>query len=308
MFIHVHPWLIYNLVMAKRASKFKLYRDCAITFFKILLRKMNTEQTLDIAAALAFHTLFSLLPLFILAMLIVHFISSYHGGDHALTAQVRDFLFSQFKLDTLPDSNLNLRGLIDEQVKHARVVFRSPITGVVGFVLLLYSASKIMLVMERSFNRIYGGVSPRSWYRRLMLYWSVLLLGPLLGAAWLLISHRILAMASGTFIRAPLVIAAEFAISWLLILLLYKVIPRAKVQMKPALVGSFFAALTWEAAKSLFGLYIRFSLGGNNWFGALAILPLFMFWVYLLWSFTLIGLQMSFIIQNFKSLSEKPNA
>jgi membrane protein len=85
-------------------------------------------------------------------------------------------------------------------------------------------------------------------------------------------------------------------------LLLYKIIPRADVSWRTALAGSFLAATLLEIARALFGYYVRMSLTGNNWFGALAIVPLFMFWVYLLWQITLSGLQISYILQHFEAL------
>jgi membrane protein len=289
------------------SAKLKHYRDNSFLFLKLLRKRIWSGEAFDEAAALAYHTLFSLLPIFILVMLILSLVSSRREGETSLEEQVQHFLFSQFNIDTLSATtqSVKLSDMITTQIEHARKVVRHPITGAIGFVLLLYSASKIMLAMEKSFNRIYGGAAPRSWTRRITLYWSVLTLGPVLGAVSLVITNRFFALASAHPITRPITLAAGLFVSWLLLLLLYKIIPGAKVNWRPALVGSFVAAIFWECAKSFFAIYVSTTLAGNNWYGALAILPLFMFWVYLLWTFTMVGLQIAYILQHFTILKRR---
>src|SRR6185295_188734 len=72
----------------------------------------------------------------------------------------------------------------------------------------------------------------------------------------------------------------------------------------PAALGSFIAALMWELGKWGFGLYVQHSLK-NNWYGSLALLPLFMFWIYLTWSVVLIGLEITFIQQYWSLLKRR---
>ena len=66
------------------------------------------------------------------------------------------------------------------------------------------------------------------------------------------------------------------------------------------LVGAFVGALLIEAAKHLLGVYTTHALTLNKLYGSLGLIPLFMFWMYLMWMFVLFGLEVSSIIQTLR--------
>ena len=159
------------------------------------------------------------------------------------------------------------------------------------------------------------------WLRRIMLYWCVLTLGPIGVAASLSMGRAALNSASspsamtapetqprtstivtvgvktapGTLLTVANIISG-FVISWTMILLMYKVIPDTRVHWRPAAISSFFAALAWEIGKWGFGLYVSYT-AKNSVYGSLALLPLFMFWIYITWSVVLIGLELAYVQQ-----------
>ena len=103
---------------------------------------------------------------------------------------------------------------------------------------------------------------------------------------------------------SPLDILASFLFSWLLVFLLYKLIPDTRVNWKSALLGSFIAAVLWEGGKWGFGIYIRRALA-HSWYGSLALIPLFMLWIYLTWCAILLGLQSAYLHQFFPLLRRR---
>jgi membrane protein len=60
--------------------------------------------------------------------------------------------------------------------------------------------------------------------------------------------------------------------------------------------GAFFAALSWEIGKWAFGIYVQM-VAKNSVYGSLALLPLFMFWIYITWCLTLVGLKIAYVLQ-----------
>jgi membrane protein len=285
-------------------------------FLKILWQRLMVEQALDESAALAYHTLFSLLPVLVLIVLMLSIFSTHRRGEPAtgLEGQVRTFLYQQFNLEalTIKDETghpIDVTAELDKRIEHARTVIRHPLTGLIGFAVLVYGATKILLVIEKSFNRIYGGTSPRTWSRRITLYWTVLTLGPLLAAVSLAITNAFFAYAAnsslGRPLLAPMFYVASFLISLVLMVLLYKIIPGTHVNWTSALLGGAVSALIFEIGKNVFGLYVRFTVGGNNWYGTLALIPLFMFWIYLMWTFTLMGLHIAYIHQFYPRLARQ---
>ncbi len=182
--------------------------------------------------------------------------------------------------------------------------------GIVGVAILVYAALSMFVEIERSFNQIYGTRQGRAWLARLTMYWTMLTLGTvfLLASFWVgerfqsWILHQIQAEGSNA---APFLVGAlgfffTVCISTLLLLLIYTTVPNAKVKVQPALAGAFVAAILWEAGKWGFTQYLQYSTGYARFYGQVAILPIFMLWIYLTWLIALFGLQVAHLLQSFE--------
>lgn len=77
---------------------------------------------------------------------------------------------------------------------------------------------------------------------------------------------------------------------------IYSVVPNARVRLTSAISGAFVAAILWEAAKWGFAYYVK-SAGYTKLYGALALLPLFLLWIYVAWMIVLLGLFISYTLQ-----------
>jgi len=91
----------------------------------------------------------------------------------------------------------------------------------------------------------------------------------------------------------------------LLLVFLYTTIPNTRVKLRTALAGALVAAILWEAGKWGFTRYLDYSANFQRLYGQMAILPLFLLWVYLTWIIVLFGLQVAFGLQHFAILKEK---
>jgi len=76
------------------------------------------------------------------------------------------------------------------------------------------------------------------------------------------------------------------------------------VNLGPALTGAFCSAIVFEASKWGFTQYLKYSAGYSRFYGSLAVLPLFMLWVYLTWLIVLVGLQLAYSMQSFRQAVE----
>jgi membrane protein len=293
---------------------------------EVLYGEVSHTRTFSQAAALTYKTLFSLLPVIVLSLLLLSTISS-AGGGTALDATLEQFLFKQFSLDKLqitrvdssttspgpdadedqPAQKVSAQEMIAPVIKSAKDAVTRPATGLIAFAVLLYGSISLMIVIEGSFNLIYGAVKPRSWPRRIMLYWCVLTLGPIGIAASIALGRSAYAtassMASG-WVLLPVNILAGFCLSWILVFTMYKLIPDTRVNWKSAVLGSIVAATLWEVGKWGFGLYVRHVLA-HSWYGSLALIPLFMLWIYLTWCAILLGLQAAYVHQFFPLLRRR---
>lgn len=194
--------------------------------------------------------------------------------------------------------------------------------GLVAILTLLYAAMSMLVEIEHAFNEIYLAPEGRSWARRIAQYWTLLTLGPILLIASFTISHYLtdsadsIARLGGDTYAVHLkevlryVIAA--AVSSGLLLLIYVIVPNTRVQPLPAALGALVAGVLWESSKAGFTAYVGFATreveGGtnlSNLYGTVAILPLFLVWVYLSWLIILFGLQLAYSMQTYWQASAK---
>jgi membrane protein len=183
-----------------------------------------------------------------------------------------------------------------------------------GAIMLIYAALAMLVEIEVAFNQIYRVPRGRSWVRRIMQYWTLLTLGPLALIATFWVGQQFMERAQklsptvGITLGSPdgsrsvavtaIGYAVTVAISTAFFLVAYISVPNTKVKLRPALVGAVTAALLWEAGKWGFTKYLSFSDGTAKLYGALALIPLFLLWVYFTWVIVLFGLQIAYQMQH----------
>lgn len=183
--------------------------------------------------------------------------------------------------------------------------------GLVGLGVLIYGAISMLVEIERAFNGIYHAPSGRNWLKRITLYWTLITLGTIGLVATFYVQEvlttfvdQLLQQDLLSGVRGPGLRIVAYAITVListaLLLIVYTTVPNTRVAFGPALVGAFFAALVFEASKWGFTQYLKFSAGYSRFYGSLALLPLFMLWVYLTWLIVLVGLQLAYSMQSFR--------
>ena len=173
--------------------------------------------------------------------------------------------------------------------------------GWVGVMVTILSAVWLMFSIELSFNRIYRAHRGRSVMRRLVLYWFVLTATPLLVAAIPLLSS-ILDDAShvrgiGWLASIAQTLWGVFVL-WVLLFLVYMVVPAAKVRASSAMLGSFLAAAAIIALRGVLAAYFEHAFAMSKLYGSLGLVPVFMFWLYVVWVAVLGGLEISSIAQS----------
>lgn len=211
------------------------------------------------------------------------------------------------------DQGQNLRQIITDLEERVSEVSFTTI-GVVGLVLLIWAAIGLAAAVEDSFNYVYRATRGRTWTMRVVIYWTTITLGPVLIGLSLWLTGQVVGWVDemGTYLPAWVhwaldssSRAAALLATWVLLTLLYVLMPNTTVKLRPALIGALVAAILWEIAKWGFQLYFAYTMnteGGESrgysaLYGTLGLIPLFLFWVYITWLIILFGLELTYTLQ-----------
>jgi len=204
---------------------------------------------------------------------------------------------------------VNLGELIERTIERVEKKLTIGRVGPVGALLLIWTALTLLTTIERSLNRIFGARRGRGIARSLMLYWSVVTLGPIVAAAVTWATRSAAGAVGENLAAAWIVTRAWWLVSVLvgifLLALLYKLMPTAQVALRSALYGAAIAVPLWLVAKWGLGIYIRFVVAGGSLYGVLGLLPLMLFWLNTSWLIFLFGAELAFAAGNLKTIQDQ---
>jgi membrane protein len=319
--------------LSERIGRERAEVSRVVEVMRVGLRGLYRSQLPRMAAALAYRTIFAFVPVFVIAMVVfgavvsddeiewgVSQILDYtklneitvepampdEGGDGLQAGSLEGTEPADASAEVPQDEKLDawIRGLIMQ----IRQVPKTAI-GLVSGLILIYAAIGMLVEVERAFNHIFRCVVGRSWWTRITLYWTMLTLGTILLGATFVVGQRFHAwvvdaeaVSTLGWIRVNVLgFAATAAISTLLLTIAYTRIPNTRVKLRPAFIGALVGAILWEAGKFGFTQYVSFSSSYARFYGSLALIPLFMLWIYVTWIIVLFGLQVSYALQTFSS-------
>jgi membrane protein len=90
----------------------------------------------------------------------------------------------------------------------------------------------------------------------------------------------------------------SIAASWVLLFLLYALMPNTRVALRSAAIGSLVGSLLWEFAKFGFQIYVVEAVPYSAIYGSIGLIPLFLFWMYVTWVIVLFGLILTYTLQS----------
>lgn len=282
-------------------TQLKLWSHCTR-----LLRKNRSGQQ---AAALSYHTIFGLVPLAIVALLIFQLFPTYQE----LGEKVKALVYEQLHLSkieypnpeaTAEQENILLTEYLDKIVGGYFTGLHMGSVTIISAVLVIWAALALLSTIEKAFNNIWHVSRGRSFFQRVINYWALLTLGPLLLGLGVYVSTRYsgLGQLQKTLLSHLGPAVLSYIVATVCFFLLYFILPNTRVQARAAIWGAAVAALVWSFAKWGFGAcVIRFVPYGKV-YGVLGIIPLSVFWIYLSWLIILFGLQLTFTTQHLKSL------
>lgn len=254
-------------------------------FARFVWQRFRDDKCFETAGALAYTTLFALVPMAAAVFGILSIMPAFQG----VTETLRDFVFSNF----VPAAGNAVQDYIMKFVGNTR-----KLTGI-GAIVLLLSALAMLFNIEERFNRIWRVNHRRPPVSRFLMYWGALTLGPLLVLGGVTLTSY---LAAAPFIGRVdahhgiwqhLWSVLPFVVTLLGLFALYMLVPNCRVRWRQAGTGALLAAILFEIARWAFSSYVRGVPSYEQIYGQLAVIPIFLIWVYLSWVIVLLGASVS---------------
>lgn len=263
------------------SSGLKKWLDISMQIAGAAVRRFGDENCLRMAASLSYTSLLAVVPLSAIAFAMLAAFPVFEG----VREQFNSALFSNF----LPQAADSMREYFDRFVRNTAGL------SAVGIIGLALTAVLLLGTVESALNTIFRVNRSRRIGPRLLVFWAVITLGPLLLGASFSISTYVFAATAflgldvnGTFFGTvaqylPTILMAA------VLTMFYVTIPNRKVSLRAALVGAVTASVMISVLRKVFGMYVASFPTYQNIYGALSAIPIFLIWMYLSWAVVLWG-------------------
>ena len=255
---------------------------------KNIFKQFIDDRCPQIAAALAYTTLLTLIPLTVL-------IYKVYGAafvNPALSLKTQTFIFESLSPSMAKEVQ---QYLLDGAIQGGSL-------GLFGIFTLLISVIIMMYTIDTALNSIWKIHSPGYLVRRIFVYLALLIFGPLaisfsLFASTYLASLPLIVSLFGESFNHGILTWLPFVVLWMAFTILYKWVPDCQVRWSHAFVGATFAVCFFEVAKVGFTLYVSYFPSYQLLYGALAAIPLLLIWIYLTWVIVLLGAEIAYFME-----------
>lgn len=253
--------------------------------------KFYWDDCFSRASSLAYTTLFALVPV---SAIYFAMSSGFQLGDK--NEKIR-FLVEKL-LPPSSDGSELLLTLQNQVVEYLTNLANGVLElGNVSVIILVFTGIALVNTIESALNTVWRVTSDRSIATKGLLFWSVITLGSLVMTAsfyWYGAIGVSIENFLGAYVSWWINLFIPVFTMWLGFTLLYYRLPAANVALRDAALGAVFSAIAFELTKHGFAYYVSISKNYENFYGVLVSVPLFLFWLYLIWIVILFGAEVSY--------------
>ena len=245
-----------------------------------VVRRFQEDHGLQTASSLTFTTLLSLVPIITVALTLLSAFPVFQG----LSGVIQNWVFENM----VPESADIIEKYSNQFVENA-----AKLTAV-GIVFLTITSILLLMTIDDAFNNIWRVRRARPMLQRVLTYWALITLGPVLIGGSLSLSSWLMSASAGwtkdiPYAGVTLIKFSAIALTSMALALLYYAMPNRSVRAMDAIIGGVLAGLVFELTKQGFGFYIFHFPTYKLVYGAFAALPVFLMWLYISWLVVLLG-------------------
>jgi len=255
--------------------------------------KFRDDECTKEANAMAYRTLFSVVPLLAIFLTIFTAFKAFNEFRGRVLYLLSEYL--------VPSAKGELIEHFSRMADNTRTLSSISLVGTLIVALYLFDA------IEVTFNRIWEVSEKRRFLRKFTVFTAILLWSPVfLGLSFYLttfIQSNLPWLKAVTqvsvFSRFILRLLPVF-FTWAALTIMYAVVPHTKVDVRTAAIGALVASLGWEVVKVGFNFYVVYAVNYSKIYGSLSVIPIFIIGLYLLWVVVFLGAEITYVIYNYR--------
>ncbi|PCI23926.1 MAG: hypothetical protein COB67_12270 [SAR324 cluster bacterium] len=279
----IRLWELCYMHLGQRVL-FKIGRIFVLLWQLFLDRKLPA-----LAQSLAYTTILSMVPILAIFFSVLGKVTENQTVQDNIKDFISVYFFPEFvssifeKLEQLSSDSLAL--------------------GAIGFPTLFLTSVFLYVKVDSSINQIWITRIERKWFKNSLAFFMTLFFGPMILVLVFSIPPYLQTLpyyqellsyeevSTGITHLMPILIAS------LGLLVLYLYIPASPVRFSAAAIGAFFSALLIQSSNILVSGYLKYFASFDLIYGSLAIVPVLLLWIFVIWLVVLLGAALTFIIQ-----------
>jgi len=257
-------------------------------FAKVLVRDIERSDMFKYASAMAYVTLFSIVPSIAAVFAVVSLFKPMWGNNGELLGVARDFILNNLAQGSGQQAVQFLENAV-ARLDLARIGFS-------GLAVMMFTLVMLLRNIELALNRIFHVTKERNTVARFIYFWTFITLGTFVigvvigGLSDFDFSNlnpfasapRVVKRGYGAWLFSKFVVFLFFA-------MLYRFAPNKPIPLRDAMVGGAVSTVLFTVAAQLFSVFTARFTNFASLYGALAAVPLFLSWLYVIWLIILFG-------------------
>lgn len=282
-----------------RINKLPIMQHHWVQFVIYLVKNFLADNCTQKSASLTYTTLLSIVPVLTLVLVILSSVPQLADAKES----IQQMIYSNL----LPSSSFQVSQYFNDFAN------KSSNLTIIGMIALFITTIMTLFTIESTFNEIWKVEKKQTTVISLLRYWAIITLAPLLLGSAFIVSSTVQSLS---FLNQQI---AGYAINWAVwvqigsvavmtlgFVLMYWFIPRCQVKFKYALIAGVVTGIIFELLKQTFGFIVQNFTSYEKVYGAFAVLPVFLMWVYLSWNVVLLGVQISYCLTIFGTKHVNP--
>lgn len=292
-FIKIFQFLTHGIwsITENELSRTRRFAYRFVRIIILAIRGFIDERLNVTASALTYSILFAIVPMFALIIAI----GRGFGVEKMIEQSLQDSFFAQ--ADLIPYM-MSAVGRYLETTQGGLFVG-------IGLAILIISVMNFFIQVELAFNSIWQVKKSRSIVRQFTLYFSAMLIAPILivlSSGFSIYINNILTTSSIFYYFSPviqlLLKLSPYVINWIIFSLLYIIIPNTRVKYGNGILAGVLAGSAFQFFQLLYingQVYLsRF----NVVYGSFAAIPLLLLWLQISCLIVLLGAEISYAAQS----------